>query len=337
MENVFDRFNRPLRDLRISLTDRCNFRCVYCMPKEIFGTPTHFMPVEEAMSRAEIVTIVGALSRLGVRKVRLTGGEPLLRDDIVPLVADLKQIPGIEDIAVTTNGSTLTRARAASLKEAGLSRITVSLDSLDAERFGAINGVGFTPARVLKAIDNAAEAGLSPVKINAVIKRGMNEVDIVPLAEHFRFTGHTVRFIEFMDVGTSNGWELKDVVSAAEMLKMIGERWALHPVDPGYYGEVAERYAYDDGGGEIGLIASVTQPFCRACTRARLSADGRFLLCLFAEHGINLRDLVRKGMNEEDLTETVRKIWEARDDRYSELRASHGSGGKRLEMFQIGG
>ena len=289
------------------------------------------------MTRAEIVTIVGALSRLGVHKVRLTGVEPLLRSDLVPLVADLTQVPGIDDIAITTNGSTLTRKKAISLKEAGLNRITVSLDSLDEERFGAINGVGFSPDKVLKAIDNAAEAGLHPIKINAVVKRGMNEMDIVPMAERFRFTGHTLRFIEFMDVGTSNGWELKDVVSAAEMLKMVGDHWPLHPVDPDYYGEVAERYAYDDGGGEIGLIASVTQPFCRACTRARLSANGTFLLCLFAEHGPNLRNLVRKGMNEDDLTETVRNIWAARDDRYSELRASQGSSGKRLEMFQIGG
>lgn len=338
MDTLIDRFNRPLRDLRISLTDRCNFRCVYCMPKEIFGTPIHFMPSEEAMTRDEIVTLVGALSTLGVHKVRLTGGEPLLRKDIVSLVRDLARISGIDDIALTTNGSSLSRARAVSLKEAGLSRITVSIDSLDPGRFGRINGVGFPAERVLKAIDNAREAGLVPVKVNVVVKRGLNDMDIVPLAERFRFSGHTVRYIEYMDVGMSNGWLRKDVVPAAEILQTLSARWPLHPVEPAYYGEVASRYMYDDGAGEIGLIASVTQPFCRNCTRARLSADGRLLLCLFADHGANLRDMVRHGATEQDLVETVRQIWGNRDDRYSELRNGDASAlAKRLEMFQIGG
>ena len=337
MDIVHDRFNRPLQDLRISLTDRCNFRCVYCMPKEVFGTPTHFMPPEDAMTRQEIVTLVRVLSRLGVRKVRLTGGEPLLRQDIVPLVRDLAGIADIDDIALTTNGSTLTRARARGLKEAGLHRITVSIDSLDPERFGRINGVGFAPDRVLEAINNAAEAGLAPVKVNVVVKRGLNDMDIVPLAEHFRFSGHTVRYIEYMDVGTSNGWSRQDVVPAAEILQRLSSRWPLHPVEPLYYGEVASRYAYDDGAGEIGIIASVTRPFCRQCTRARLSSDGRLLLCLFAEHGTNLRDMLRNGATEQDIMNTVRQRWEGREDRYSELRNGNPRASKRLEMFQIGG
>lgn len=290
------------------------------------------------MSREEIVTVVRVLGDLGVHKVRLTGGEPLLRNDIVPLVGDLARLPGIDDIALTTNGSALSRARAMSLKDAGLNRITVSIDSLDPERFGLINGVGFPPDRVLAAIDNAAAAGLNPVKVNVVVKRGLNDTDIVPLAERFRFSGHTVRYIEYMDVGTSNGWSPKEVVSAVEILRTLAERWPLHPVEPAYYGQVAARYAYDDGAGEIGLIASVTQPFCRSCTRARLSADGRLLLCLFADHGVNLRDMVRQGAAEKELLERVRQIWENRDNRYSELRNSERSGpAKRLEMFQIGG
>ncbi len=338
MAEVRDQLNRPLRDLRISLTDRCNFRCGYCMPKEIFGTPTHFMPREDAMTREEIVAVVRLMSQLGVHKIRLTGGEPLLRQDIAPLIADMAEVYGIDDIALTTNGSMLTLALAKGLKAAGLGRITVSLDSLDAERFGRINGVGVRPAKVLAAIDHAAEAGLGPVKINVVVKRGMNDQDIVPLAERFRFTGHIVRFIEFMDVGMSNRWSLEDVVPAAEILQTISQRWPLHPVEAAYYGEVASRYAYDDGAGEIGLIASVTQPFCGSCTRARLSADGRLLLCLFADHGVNLRDLLRQGVAADALLERVTQIWGARGDRYSELRDPRKSQpAKRLEMFQIGG
>ena len=338
MTSVHDRFHRPLRDLRISLTDRCNFRCVYCMPKEIYGAATHFMAPEDAMTREEIVALVRVFSQLGVRKVRLTGGEPLLRSDIVPLVRDLAAIPGIEDLALTTNGSALTKSLAVQLKSAGLHRITVSLDSLDSERFGRINGVGFSAERVLSGIDNAAEAGLAPLKINVVVKRGLNDQDVVPLAEHFRFSGHTVRYIEYMDVGTSNGWSRQDVVSAAEILRALSARWPLHPVEPAYYGEVASRYAYDDGAGEVGFIASVSQPFCGSCTRARLSADGRLLLCLFSNRGINLRDLLRHGSTESELLDQVRHIWENREDRYSELRngASHRSR-EPLEMFQVGG
>lgn len=337
VNSVRDRLNRPMRDLRISLTDRCNFRCLYCMPKEVFGTPIHFMPRGDAMTADEIVTLVRVMSTLGVHKIRLTGGEPLLRHDVVSLVQSLARIPGIDDVAMTTNGSMLTQEKAEDLKRAGLNRITVSIDSLDVGRFGAINGVNFSPARVLNGIDNADRAGLSPVKINVVVKRNMNDEDILPLAEHFRFTGHTVRFIEFMDVGMSNRWSQKDVVPSTEILDRIASRWPLHPVDRDYYGEVAARYAYDDGGGELGLIASVTQPFCRDCTRARLSADGQLLLCLFGSQGVNLRDLIRHGATEQDLVTTIRDIWEGRIDRYSELR--HGTVNKsgRLEMFRVGG
>jgi len=261
-----------------------------------------------------------------------------LRHDIVPLVGDLARISGIDDIALTTNGSALSRARAISLKDAGLTRVTVSIDSLDPNRFGRINGVGFPVNRVLEAIDNAAEAGLSPIKINVVIKRGLNGMDVVPLAKRFRFSGHTVRYIEYMDVGASNGWLPKDVVPALEILEMLSTEWTLHPVEPAYYGEVASRYAYDDGGGEIGFISSVSQPFCGSCTRARLSADGRLLLCLFADEGVSLRDIMRHGATEQDLIDTVRTIWKGRDDRYSDLRNGDASRStKRLEMFQIGG
>ena len=337
MDPVRDSLERPLQDLRISLTDRCNFRCVYCMPKEIFGTPTHFMPPVEAMTRQEIVRLVRAMSLLGVHKVRLTGGEPLLRRDLVDLIHDLSLVSGIDDIALTTNGSMLTRTLARRLKDSGLSRITVSLDSLDRERFGRINGVNFGVDRVLEATETASTAGFRPVKINIVIKRGLNDQDIIPMADHFRFSGHTVRYIEYMDVGTSNGWSLHNVISARDILQTLASRWPLHALESDYYGEVATRYAYDDGGGEIGLIASVTQPFCRSCTRARLSANGRFLLCLFAEHGVNLRDLLRQGATDMEITTIVERLWQGRDDRYSELRGHPGSTSKRLEMFQIGG
>ncbi|NMP23969.1 GTP 3',8-cyclase MoaA [Sulfobacillus sp. DSM 109850] len=334
---MMDQLNRPLRDLRISLTDRCNFRCVYCMPKEIFGSPTHFMPSEDTMTVDEILTVVRALAPIGVHKVRLTGGEPLLRRDIAPLIEGLTHIAGIDDVALTTNGSLLSRERAQALREAGLSRITVSLDSLDSGRFGRINGVGFGADRVLRAIDHADEAGLRPIKINVVVKRGMNDEDVVPLAQHFRFSGHIVRFIEYMDVGNSNGWTRQEVVPAQEILERISRQWPLHAIDRAYYGEVATRYAYDDGGGEIGIIASVSQPFCRTCTRARLAADGRLFLCLYANHGLSLRDILRQGGTEADIRNAVAGLWHHRSDRYSELRGRGDRRSPHLEMFQMGG
>ncbi len=337
MTSVLDQFNRPLRDLRISLTDRCNFRCVYCMPKEVFGTPSHFLPPEESLTAEEILTIVRALVPIGVHKVRLTGGEPLLRRDIETLIKGLAHLPGIDDIALTTNGSLLSVDRARRLREAGLSRITVSLDSLDETRFGRINGVGFSADRVLSAIKHAEQAGFQPVKVNVVVKRGMNDDDIVPLAEYFRYSGHIVRFIEYMDVGNSNGWTPEEVVPATEIVERIARHWPLHAVEPAYFGEVASRYAYDDGGGEIGVIASVTQPFCRSCTRARLTADGRLFLCLFAAQGLSLRDVLRSGEEDEAIRQAVAGFWRGRSDRYSELRGQPAVNKPHLEMFQMGG
>ena len=337
MTPVLDQLNRPLRDLRISLTDRCNFRCVYCMPQEIFGTPSHFMPPEDTLTVDEILTVARALVPVGVHKVRLTGGEPLLRRDIVPLIEGLVHLPGIEDIALTTNGSLLTLDRAQGLREAGLSRMTVSLDSLDEARFGRINGVGFGADRVLRAVKHAEQAGFRPVKINVVVKRGMNDDDIVPLAEYFRFSGHIVRFIEYMDVGNSNGWTRQEVVPAREIVERIAHRWPLHAIEPAYYGEVASRYLYDDGGGEIGVIASVTQPFCRSCTRARLTADGRLFLCLFAAQGLSLRDMLRTGEGDDALRNAVAGFWHRRSDRYSELRGQADAAKPPIEMFQMGG
>ncbi len=337
MTAAVDQLNRPLRDLRISLADRCNFRCVYCMPKEIFGSPAHFLPSEDTLTADELLTVVRAMAPLGVHKVRLTGGEPLLRRDIVPLIEGLAGIHGIDDVALTTNGSLLTGERAHALRSTGLSRITVSLDSLDPERFGRINGVGFGADRVLRAIEQADGAGFRPVKINVVVKRGMNDEDIVPLAEHFRFSGHIVRFIEYMDVGNSNGWTPEEVVSAREILERISGWWPLHALEQAYFGEVATRYGYDDGGGEIGIIASVTQPFCRSCTRARLAADGRLFLCLFANQGMSLRDILRRGGTEGDIQDAVAGLWQHRSDRYSERRGRGDTPGHRIEMFQMGG
>ena len=331
---VLDVLGRPVRDLRISVTDRCNFRCVYCMPKEVFGRDYRFLPRRELLTFEEIERVSRILVGLGVHKLRITGGEPLLRRDLEVLVGRLASL-GDLDVTLTTNGALLAK-KAQALADAGLTRITVSLDSLDDEVFRAMNDVDFPVARVLGGIDAAAAAGL-PVKVNVVVKRGLNEGSVVDIARRFRGTGHTVRFIEFMDVGATNGWRMDDVVPAAEIVRTIGAELPLEPVEPGYRGEVAQRYRYRDGSGEIGVIASVTQPFCGDCTRARLSADGKLYTCLFAVRGHDLRAVLRAGASDAELDQTVRAVWERRTDRYSELRTEKTSSLRKVEMSYIGG
>jgi cyclic pyranopterin phosphate synthase len=329
-----DTLGRPLRDLRISVTDRCNFRCVYCMPKEVFGREYQFLPRRELLTFEEIERAARVFVGLGVQKLRLTGGEPLLRRDLEELIARLAAL-GDLDLTLTTNAALLAQ-KAQALADAGLTRVTVSLDSLDDEVFRAMNDVDFPVARVLGGIDAAAEAGL-PIKVNVVVKRGLNEGSVVDIARRFRGTGHAVRFIEYMDVGASNGWRLDDVVPAAEIVAAIGAEFPLEPVDAAYRGEVAQRYRYLDGAGEIGVIASVTQPFCGDCTRARLSADGKLYTCLFAVRGHDLRAILRSGASDDDLDSAIRAVWERRTDRYSELRTAETSSLRKVEMSYIGG
>jgi cyclic pyranopterin phosphate synthase len=330
-----DAFGRPPRDLRISVTDRSNFRCVYCMPKEIYGRGYRFLERRELLTFEEIERLARVSASLGIEKVRLTGGEPLLRREIERLVELLAGIPGL-DITLTTNGSLLPQ-KARALADAGLGRVTVSLDSLDDETFRRMNDVEFPVERVLAGIEAAAAAGLAPVKVNTVVKRGANEASVVPLARYFRGTGQIVRFIEYMDVGHTNGWRLDDVVPAAEIVAAIDAELPLEPIEPNYPGEVARRYRYRDGSGEIGVIASVTQPFCGACTRARLSAEGRLYTCLFATEGHDLRALLRNGVSDAALGEELARIWQARRDRYSELRSAETVGLPKIEMSYIGG
>jgi cyclic pyranopterin phosphate synthase len=335
VERLVDRLGRPIRDLRISVTDRCNFRCVYCMPKEVFGRDYPFLPRAELLTFEEIERVARTFAGLGVEKIRITGGEPLLRRDLETLVGLLAGIDGL-DLTLTTNGALLAR-KAAALRDAGLSRITVSLDSLDDDVFRAMNDVDFPVTRVLEGIDAALAAGLAPVKVNVVVKRGLNEESVLPMARHFRGTGVVLRFIEYMDVGHSNGWRLDDVVPAAEIVAAIDAELPLEPVEPAYRGEVANRWRYRDGSGEIGVISSVTQPFCGDCTRARLSADGKLHTCLFAVKGHDLRALVRGGASDEELTAAIAGIWRARTDRYSELRSAATADLEKVEMSYIGG
>jgi cyclic pyranopterin phosphate synthase len=335
-----DRLGRPLHDLRISVTDRCNFRCTYCMPKEVFGRDYAFLPHDQILTFEEIERAARVFVELGVEKLRITGGEPLVRRNLPHLIAMLAAIrwPDGEplDLTLTTNGSAL-RALARPLAEAGLGRVTVSLDSLDDAVFGAMNGIDFPVARVLDGIDAALEAGLTPVKVNMVVRRGVNEASVLPMAEWARDTGVILRFIEYMDVGHSNGWRLDEVVSAAELVETIGARWAIAPVRASYLGEVAERWEYLDGRGEIGVISSVTQPFCGDCTRARLSAEGQLYTCLFSARGHDVRGQLRSDPSDDALREFLGGIWRVRDDRYSELRSAATSDLPRIEMFAMGG
>jgi cyclic pyranopterin phosphate synthase len=336
-DQVKDKFHRPLRDLRISVTDRCNFRCTYCMPAEIFGAGYKFLDKDKLLTFDELTRLTEIFAKLGVEKIRLTGGEPLLRREIPKLISMIEEVEGIRDIALTTNGSMLAKL-APDLKEAGLHRVTVSLDSLDDERFAAINGVGYSVQPVLDGIEAAAQAGL-PVKINMVIKKGTNEDDILPMARYFKEKGHTLRFIEFMDVGNTNGWKLDQVVPSRSIVERINEEMPLEPVDPNYYGEVASRYRYVGTNVEIGLISSVTQAFCSTCTRARLSAEGRLYTCLFASKGADLRTPLREGASDTELEELIRGIWLQREDRYSEIRLSQTPEFhvEKAEMSYLGG
>ncbi len=334
--SVIDTLNRPLRDLRISVTDRCNFRCTYCMPREVFDRAYQFMPKEQLLSFEEIKRVAEIFIGLGVEKIRLTGGEPLMRRDLESLIEMLASIPGIKDLTLTTNGS-FSLQRVQSLKNAGLSRISVSLDSLDDAVFKAMNDVDFPVQRVLDWIEASAEAGLSPVKVNMVVKRGLNEDSILPMARYFKEKGHILRFIEYMDVGHTNGWRLDDVVPAADIVKRINAELPIQPAEANYRGEVANRYRYVDGSGEIGLIASVTQPFCGDCTRMRVSADGKLYTCLFAVHGHDLRALLRDGATDEQIIQTISGVWGQREDRYSELRSLQTDEISKVEMSYIGG
>lgn len=338
MSELRDQFNRPLRDLRISVTDRCNFRCPYCMPKEVFGAGYQFLRDPQLMALGELTRIVRAFRTLGVEKVRLTGGEPLLRADVPELVRMLKQDVGVPEIALTTNGWLLEKL-APALRAAGLDRLNVSVDSLNDVTAGKLNGLGFSVARVLRGIDAAAALGF-PVKINCVIQRGVNDHELPELCEYFRARGHTVRFIEFMDVGNTNHWALGRVVPAREIVARIAEKWPLEPIGPAYRGEVAARYRYTDGRGEIGLISSVTEPFCRDCHRARLSADGKLYTCLFASLGWDVLGALRAGADDAELENYLARVWRGRLDRYSDERAellASGEARAKIEMSYIGG
>jgi len=332
---LVDRRQRALRDLRISVMDRCNFRCPYCMPEDKYHKDFRFLKSAERLSFEEILRLAQLFASMGVNKLRITGGEPLLRPNLAELIGDLSRIEGIEDIALTSNGILLAQ-HAAALKAAGLSRVTVSLDSLDEQVFLQMSGGRGSRDRVLEGIEEARAAGLTPIKINAVIKRGMNEQSVLPLVEHFRGSGVIVRFIEYMDVGTINHWQESDTVPSRELVQMISARWPMQPVQANYHGEVAERYAFADGAGEVGFISSVSEPFCGSCTRARLSSDGQLFTCLFASRGHDLRGPLRAGASDEELRELISGVWTGRDDRYSELRALHGNE-QKIEMYYIGG
>ena len=330
-----DTFERPMRDLRISVTDRCSFRCVYCMPRELYDNH-EYLDRSEILTYDEIVRFAGISVALGVEKIRLTGGEPLLRRQIETLISGLSEIDGLEDLAMTTNGHLLAQ-RAEALAEAGLKRVTVSLDGIDDAVVRALIDTDVSVDVVLNAIDVAQDAGLGPIKINTVVRKGWNENQIVPLVEHFRGTGHTVRFIEYMDVGTANAWRSDEVVPSAEILRLLAERWEMVPVVPAYAGEVASRYRMVDGSGEVGFISSVSEPFCGECSRLRLAADGHIYTCLFASTGTDIKEAMRSGASDEDIIATIEALWSKRDDRYSELRGAVPLAFPRVEMSYIGG
>jgi cyclic pyranopterin phosphate synthase len=338
MSAVRDTLGRPIRDLRISVTDRCNFRCPYCMPKDAFGPGHAFLADSRLMTLPELVRIAQAFAGLGVEKVRLTGGEPLLRADLPAIIHALKKDLGIRDLSLTTNGWFLGK-QAAALRDAGLDRLNVSVDALDGATAARMNGLGFSVARVLEGIDAAAAAGF-PVKVNCVVQRGVNDGEILPLCGYFRGRGHTLRFIEFMDVGNTNRWSLSQVVPAREIVERVSAAWPLEAVGPAYRGEVASRYRYMDGRGEIGIVSSVTEPFCTDCNRARLSADGRLFTCLFASGGRDVLGLVRSGAADQEVSAFIAGIWSGRSDRYSEERAgltAQAQAGAKVEMSFIGG
>ncbi|MDA1127582.1 MAG: GTP 3',8-cyclase MoaA [Chloroflexi bacterium] len=334
-----DKFGRPMRDLRISVTDRCNFRCPYCMPAEIYGEAYEFLPRADILTFEELTRLVGIFAELGIVKLRVTGGEPLMRNELPQLLNMLTSVDGIEDLTLTTNGYLLSQF-AQQLKDAGLNRITVSLDSLDDEVFKTMNGRGFTTQRVLEAIKTASDVGLSPLKINCVVQKGVNDHTVVDLARHFKGTGHIVRYIEYMDVGNRNGWQSEHVVPADEIISRIDAEMPLEPAESNYHGEVASRYRYKDGSGEIGVIASVTKPFCGDCTRVRLSTDGRLFTCLFASEGLSLKDPMRARATDDELRAMITRVWNFRTDRYSEERAASPDSKvapRKIEMYQIGG
>ena len=330
-----DTFGRPMRDLRISVTDRCSFRCVYCMPRELYEGH-EYLARSEILTYGETVRFAQIVSHFGIEKIRLTGGEPLLRKEIETLVTGLAKIKGINDLAMTTNGHFLAK-HADALAAAGLTRVTVSLDGMDDGVVRAMIDTDVPVSVILEAIDAAEAAGLGPVKINTVVRRGWNESQIIPLVEHFRGTGHSVRFIEYMDVGTTNAWKSEEVVDSAQILEILSQRWDLEPVDSAYRGEVATRYRFTDGGGEVGLISSVSEPFCGDCTRLRLAADGTVYTCLFASDGTDIKTPMRAGATDDDLAGIVRDLWARRDDRYSELRGTTPLDFPRVEMSYIGG
>ena len=334
---IKDLLGRLMKDLRVSVTDRCNFRCPYCMPAEVFGERYQFLPREELLSFEEIERLVRIFAKLGTNKIRITGGEPLVRSGVENLISKLSNIEGIDDLTLTTNGYLLAQ-NAQSLKDAGLQRITVSLDSLDDRIFGEMNGRGFGVEKVLNAIEKAREVGLDPIKVNTVVQKGVNDHNVLDIARHFRGTGVIVRFIEYMDVGNINGWKLDQVVPSLDIVERIHNEIPLEPVDKNYQGEVADRYRYLDGSGEIGFISSVTQAFCSDCTRARLSTDGKLFTCLFAEDGRDLRTPMRAGASDAELEQIMTNVWQQRSDRYSDIRSSLTEFSRRkVEMYQIGG
>lgn len=334
---ITDSLGRHLHDLRVSVTDRCNFRCVYCMPKEVFGRGYNFLAKKELLTFEEIERLVTLFARLGVRKIRLTGGEPLVRSELENLIQRIAAIDLITDISLTTNAVLLTPKRAESLRSAGLKRVNISLDALDDDTFKAINDVGVPVQKVLDGIEAANSAGFESVKVNMVVKRGMNESSIVPMAKHFHGTGSILRFIEFMDVGNTNAWHDGAVITAREIIEQINSELPIEPVEANYLGEVAERWKYTDGGGEIGVISSVSKPFCGDCSRARLSAVGKLYTCLFAADGFDLLSLIRDGADDQLLEQKLRTIWNRRRDRYSEIRTVESVLLPKVEMSHIGG
>ncbi|MFL2653109.1 MAG: GTP 3',8-cyclase MoaA [Dehalococcoidia bacterium] len=338
MKNIFDKLNRPVKDLRISVTDRCNFRCTYCMPKEVYGEAFKFLPKKELLDFDEIEKIAKVFASIGVTKIRLTGGEPLVRKNIESLIKKLSRIDGIEDIAMTTNGYLL-EPKIDDLINSGLNRITVSLDAIDELTFKKMSDQNFDVNKVLSAIEMANKKGFEKIKINCVVQKGVNEHSILDLLDYFKYSKNIVRFIEYMDVGNLNGWELSQVLSVKEILEIIEKKYKVRSLEKNYHGEVAKRYMIEDYSTEFGFISSVSKPFCTSCTRARITMDGKLVTCLFANNGLDLREPLRQGCTQEELNEIISNVWTSRSDRYSEIRhkLTADKNHKKIEMFQIGG